>query len=542
MESRDTHDHAYDQSQSSQGLNHIQNQSHQAHQAHHDHMHQTGSSNGASSTLPRRRLTQSSGHAGSAGRSSVAYRDATAHRKGPEGIDTVYSAEGNSVSPANHSQARKSYSQHSPAGAISLGDDSDSGFDHLVYGLVTSPSARDEGILMGSGKSPSLLAPSHDDAEFLPHSLIAAMPPEIEDLLLGAYRGRAQIQYPFFNWTTFMAWHSDWKHCPPSELSARSWQGFFVNLVYSTALLLLSLPRVGQSDSRTFYKNAVSLLPHVFRHPDEMLHVQAYLLLSIHAVHRSSTPRILSLASTTMRLCVQKQLHLHETEPRSDTTENRLSNQLRRRCFWSAYCIERMIVASFELPPSIPDVMITARLYANIDDEDLEDVAARTPPDSELPDMPVYTCVSSSLHILQCRRIQSEIAGYTLRWDYQENYENSVEWRMRILNELENYKSRVQNFSDPHSKGHASHRWLAMIYHYTLLLLYRPNKDNVLGPAGDWAIQASSQACLMFRKSQMDRQIAQAWIGVGLGFPLSSSLLRLIFANKHSYWSSFSQG
>jgi hypothetical protein len=102
--------------------------------------------------------------------------------------------------------------------------------------------------------------------------------------------------------------------------------------------------------------------------------------------------------------------------------------------------------------------------------------------------------------------------------DYTTRFEKGSDWRVRVLAELENYKSRVQNFSDPRSKGYTSQRWLAMIYHYTLLMLYRPNKESVTGPAGDWSVQASSQACLIFRKTQMDRQIAQPWLGVSTCF------------------------
>ena len=399
--------------------------------------------------------------------------------------------------------------------ALSLEDESDSGFDHLIYGLVTSPPVRDDGHLLDTGKSPTLSL--GQEADFPAHSVIVAMSPEVEEQLLSAYRERAQTQFPFFHWGTFLSWHQDWKSCPPSEIESRSWQGFFVNMVYSTALLLLSLPRLGHSDSRIFYRHGLSLLPRVLRQSDPMLHVQAYLLLNMHALHRSSTPRIVSLASTTMRYCVQLQMHLHETEPEPVNPAVRLANQVRRRCFWSAYCLDRLVMCSLELPPSVSDAMITCRLYANIDDEDLEAAAARTAPESELPDSPTYTCVSSSLHILQCRRIQSEISGFTLRWDYKERFQESTEWRVRILHELESYKSRVQNFSDPQAKGYTSQRWLAMIYHYTLLTLYRPTKESVLGPAGDWSIQASSQACLMFRRSQMDRQIAQPWLAVSVG-------------------------
>lgn len=415
-----------------------------------------------------------------------------------------------STSPANQPIVPRSNSLRSPRDALSYDDESDGGYDHLIYGLVTSPSVRDDGHPISTGKSPG----TGPGIDWSPLSLIVAMPLDVEDLLLNAYRDRAQAQYPFFHWGTFMSWHRDWKTSTPSDIESRAWQGFFVNLLYSTALLLLSMPRVGQSDSRTFYRNGISLLPYVLRLPNQTLHVQAYLLLGMHALHRSSTPRILSLVSTTIRYCVQSQLHLNETEPEPVDPSVRLDNQVRRRCFWSAYCLDRLIMASFELPPSISDVMITCKLYSNIDDEDLETVAARTTANQELPDSPTYTCVSSSLHVLQCRRIQSEISSFILRWDFKEHFEEATDWRVRILSELENYKSRVQKFSDPQAKGYTSQRWLALIYHYTLLNLYRPTKESVLGPAGDWSIQASSQACLMFRKSQMDRQIAQPWVGV----------------------------
>ncbi|CVK96551.1 uncharacterized protein FMAN_10902 [Fusarium mangiferae] len=423
-----------------------------------------------------------------------------------------------SVSPGQtqlHSVARGTHSNPSPSAtaAISIDDDSDTGLDQTIYGLVTSPSTCDDGRQSAVAATPGN-APAASNGDFLHQNLITAMPAELQQVLINAYKERAQTQYPMLHWNNFLEWVSDWKTCAASGMPSRYWQGFFVNLVYSTALLLLSLPRVGQTDARVLYKQGMTLLPHVLRQPNPILHVQAYLLLSIHALHRSSTPRLISLASTTMRYCIQFQFHLADLEPDPVDVTIRLENQLRRRCFWCAYVMDRLVMSSFELPPSVSDTMITAKLYANIDDEDIETVAAQTAADEELPNSSKYTSVSSALHILQCRRIQSEIFGYTLHWEYKSRYEDSLDWRLQILNELESYKARVQNFTDPQSKGHTSQRWLAMIYHYTLLTLYRPTMDNVLGPAGDWSIQAGSQACLIFRKSQMDRQIAQAWLGV----------------------------
>jgi hypothetical protein len=401
----------------------------------------------------------------------------------------------------------------SPGYAIASGLDDEPDLNHLIFGLIASPSAQfpaDDATRTSTAPRPAQTVVNNA------HTLLTNMSPELEEALLNTYRERAQAQYPFFHWDTFLTWHSEWKHCLPCDLEERAWQGFFINLVYATSLVLLRQPYAALLNVREFYNSGISLLPAVLRQPDRILQVQAYLLLSVHALHQSSTERIISLASTAIRQCVLQQLHLGETEQSPTNVHARLAVQVRRRCFWCAYLLDRLVMSSFDLPPSIPDYMITVKPFANIEDHDLLAAAAITPPNCDLADSQTYTCNSSALHILQCRRIQSEISAVTLRWDYDTHFENTADWRIRILTELENFKSRVQNFSDPRSKGYTSQRWQAMIYHYTLLMLYRPTKANVVGSAGDWSVQASSQACLMFRKTQIDRQIAQPWLAVSI--------------------------
>lgn len=435
-------------------------------------------------------------------------QDGTALVDGAIGIGSSGGAMASPVRQRPVTQRRQSVlSGTSSAYAQATGNDDESDLDHLLFGLIASPAAR---------SSPAMHHSATEDAPAA-SPLIPNLPPELETSLLEAYRERAQAQYPFFHWDTFIRWHSEWRNCLPCDIEARSWQGFFVNMVYATSLLLLRRSHAAAIDARSFYRNGISLLPAVFKQQDRLLHLQAYLLLSVHALHESSTERIISLISTTIRQCVQQQLHLGETEPEPVDIPTRLIIQVRRRCFWCAYLLDRLVMSSFDLPPSIPDLTITVRTFANIEDCDL--LGAATMTNGELVDSPTYTSMSSALHILQCRRIQSEISAVALRWDYSPAFENASDWRIRILAELENYKARVQNFSDPYSKGYTSQRWQAMIYHYTLLMLYRPTKDNVTNSAGDWSVQASSQACLMFRRTQIDRQIAQPWLAVSAPTP-----------------------
>ncbi|KAE8866640.1 hypothetical protein PTNB73_04734 [Pyrenophora teres f. teres] len=405
--------------------------------------------------------------------------------------------------------------------ATVAGFEEETDLNHFYLGLLASPSASDD---FQNDSVPSTTTVG--DA----HALAVNLPLHHTNSLLEAYRERAQAQYPFFHWDTLLTWHLEWKYSLACDLNKRAWQGFFVNLVYATSLVLQRKSHVATFDMHAFYRSGLSLLPAILRQPDKILQVQAYLLLSVYALHQSSTERIITLASTTMRQCVQQQLHLSEVEPQPLDVHARLRIQVRRRCFWCAYTLDRLVMSAFDLPPSVADQMITVRPFANIEDRDLLGAAAVTPAMVELADDPKYTCMSPALHILQCRRIQSEISAVTLRSDYYTQFESTSEWRVRILAELEKFKSRVQRFSDPQSKGYTSQRWQAMIYHYTLLMLYRPTKTNVLETAGDWSVQASTQACLMFRKSQIDRQIAQPWLALIVQFQSGITLLYCFWA------------
>ena len=68
------------------------------------------------------------------------------------------------------------------------------------------------------------------------------------------------------------------------------------------------------------------------------------------------------MASVTMRYCVQTQLYLGEFEPEPENPTVRFQIQMRRRIFWCAYKLDRVVAASFEIPPAIPDEMISVKV------------------------------------------------------------------------------------------------------------------------------------------------------------------------------------
>jgi hypothetical protein len=103
-------------------------------------------------------------------------------------------------------------------------------------------------------------------------------------------------------------------------------------------------------------------LAYVFVQPDPILHAQAYLLLTLHALHSPSSQMIVTMVSATMRYCVMAQLHLAESEPKVLNPVFSLEVQTRRRVFWSAYALDRFISWIYHIPNNIVDEHISVEV------------------------------------------------------------------------------------------------------------------------------------------------------------------------------------
>ncbi|TLD22315.1 hypothetical protein PspLS_07988 [Pyricularia sp. CBS 133598] len=216
------------------------------------------------------------------------------------------------------------------------------------------------------------------------------------------------------------------------------WVGFFTNMVYSIGMLLN-----GQQSHLTFYRLAVTRhLSHVFAQPDRILHVQAHLLLAMHALHSPSTERLVSIAGATMRYCVLAGLHAGEDDDakddemsgnryRADRGSNKI--QLRRRVFWSAYALDRVVSTTFDLPPSVADGHITADLYNGEED--------------------------TALMYVKGLRLQSKALGFRLC------QHRSAEEETKLLKEL-------QDWGESCREQFPAAEWLQLTYHVGLATIF----------------------------------------------------------------------
>lgn len=115
-----------------------------------------------------------------------------------------------------------------------------------------------------------------------------------------------------------------------------------------------------------------------------------------------------------------------------------------------------------------------------------------------------------------------------MRADFENTLLFSHGWRLHILEELENWRRQLQPHSDPNSKGYTSQGWVGMAYSYTILLLYRPTRENVRGMVGQRCLQACVEILSTFRQFQKDRQTAQLWPGVSELWIFKNSALTLV--------------
>ncbi|KAH7324272.1 hypothetical protein B0I35DRAFT_475532 [Stachybotrys elegans] len=327
----------------------------------------------------------------------------------------------------------------------------------------------------------------------------------IEEALFTTYEDKVHWRYPFLRLHQLR----DRNTRSPGPCTA-----FFVRMIYSIGLLLERNSRAIPCGHRQedFYRMAVTrYLAHVFNQPDHLLHIQAYLLLAMHALYSPSTERIITITSAAMRYCVMAQLHCAAAEPEPVDVAARVRIQIRRRIFWCAYKLDRTVGATYHLPFSLPDAQITAKLYANIDDRELEEKCR-----AAFPDDP--------------RGIQSKILNSTLHRDFSSHIDRNDRWRLQVLDKLDRWKSLWDCYADTPSVKLGGNDWINMMYSYSLCMLYQPTKVSVLNSAGVWTVKACVQACLIFRKFQRDTQVAELWLGLLTQFKCGVALLYTFFA------------
>ncbi|KAH9487280.1 Positive regulator of purine utilization [Psilocybe cubensis] len=336
--------------------------------------------------------------------------------------------------------------------------------------------------------------------------------PAVADILIRAVYEHIQARYPFQCWRSFNAWHADRdrylveEHKVESDRTAAFfiWSVFLClymikalnflsgRLMYATgARLLQSTALPGLHAPEVYYAKAMEYLDNIVT-LHNLANIQAFLLLAVYSLRCTEGPSVWHLVGIALRLSIE--LGLHRKASRQARLRDPYTVELRRRIFWSAYGLDRFMALNMGRPLGIQDADIDVELPMDIDFAESDDTALREMSEKELhastapsPSEEQFriakpiTTMTSALHIIKCRQIESEIQRLMYRVDRVETppeMENEV---ARILARLDRWKANIPRKIeglDPPSPPCCTPEWFLWRYYEATLFLLRPLTIN----------------------------------------------------------------
>lgn len=247
--------------------------------------------------------------------------------------------------------------------------------------------------------------------------VLRSMPPEIVMSLTQKFSQKVLPQYPFFHESTL--WNI--MHRVLTVLQSQPMEGYgtpgsttlrpdydflILYIVLSVSVTLGSAK--GGHESRCISLSA-SLFEEGIKHFSSQMHIpsdlaglQLNLLILLYATINPRSANVWILSGAVMRSCLE--LGLHRESPEIGRP-NSFATELRRRLFWSAYCMDRSICSALQRPLSIPDAAISTHFPSTFADAE-----------SRLPSLGVIYYHQLLSEMVQVH-FQGESLGDGVTWD-----------------------------------------------------------------------------------------------------------------------------
>ncbi|GAA6032719.1 hypothetical protein JCM8097_000758 [Rhodosporidiobolus ruineniae] len=247
----------------------------------------------------------------------------------------------------------------------------------------------------------------------LPDNALESIPDELADMVLSQTYRHVQPRYPFLDWLYV---HEIWSHriaitqraTQPNASKSLRTAAFFVWMMFAIGSRFcqkLSIPNLASPEA--YYAKAMEHLEIIVGLHD-LKNVQALCLMTMYSFRSSEAPSIWYLVGIMIRLCCSLGLH-RKVPPIQAKRMSPYILQLRRRIFWSAYTLDRMMAMSLGRPASISDHDIDIELPLNFHCVSA-DFNLDNPPQGP-------TSMSSSIHFIKLMRIESIIQKQAYRVD-----------------------------------------------------------------------------------------------------------------------------
>ncbi|EFQ27350.1 fungal specific transcription factor domain-containing protein [Colletotrichum graminicola M1.001] len=243
--------------------------------------------------------------------------------------------------------------------------------------------------------------------------------------------------------------------------------------------------------------------------------VQFLLLLAVHGTRSPYGAGAWSQIRYAVTLCIELGLHRKQTTASSHSARDL---EIRRRAFWSCYCLDRMTSVVLGRTFAIADRDINVELPS--DSTEFWDLTALgSPPAGQKP---VWSNVEPFIHIIKLRRIQSRIHRRVYRVD-RDVFTSSPEERSKLDTKMAAIRAELDEWArsiphppkdaagitwmyDPESAYHDSRDFFNLQYHKSILSLFTVLLPTVSTSDARFVTTARSAACVCTAYKRLNQQ------------------------------------
>uniref|UniRef100_A0A060SYU7 ARAD1A19866p n=1 Tax=Blastobotrys adeninivorans TaxID=409370 RepID=A0A060SYU7_BLAAD len=280
---------------------------------------------------------------------------------------------------------------------------------------------------------------------------------------------------------------------------------FQVNMVFAIALASISRPHLSTSEigryAHDFWKIAVKHLSQVLS-TRGLPRLQCILMLVQYTLLVPRAGNLWQLSGSATRFATEMGLY---AEPNPGQSFDPLTLDLRRRVFWTCYCIDRVLATVMGRPTGVPDEWITTEIPALVEDRNITVRGIRPGPTCQLK-------VAQVLQIQLCQ-LQSEIHGrlYAASLRMRPNQHDLTTWSWQIFDQL-----RIWRNSFHYSTPLITKEWVELQFHISIVLLFRPspNRPTPSDEALHVAFHSAGEALRIIKIMHRDMSAVFSWLSV----------------------------
>lgn len=303
---------------------------------------------------------------------------------------------------------------------------------------------------------------------------------------------------------------------------------YFLNITFAIASSVWLL-QFDEQISDSFKSTAMKFIDDVYQSEDKLEVMQAMLTHTLYSLMRPCTPGVWYLLGSTLRMCVDLELHKEEKYPLNLPF---YLLDLRRKLFWCCYSLDRQICVYLNRPFGIPEESINVKFPSLLDDSFIT-------PDTEEPlNLDINQIGSSykliAISMFKVRLLQAELQSILHeRKEIPRKFTTFKQWLEDISFRISKWESEVpknsQQMNCDFNIGFFSlnYNHCRVMLHGLSPVRYDFSQDDMIQLA-----DASIGMILTFLSLWETKSLNHTWAATQNVFMAGTSYLYAIFHNK----------